>query len=560
MDEIYVVNRFDSDDEEDIVDYGEYYAIQNLTNASDLYQTLDTVQFTKPAGTFFYQGDPASKALPWTFSMTYELDGATLSASRLAGQSGALKITLNIAQGADMYEEFFDHFMLSVTITLDGDCCTNVVADGATVANSGKDKLLTYTVLPGSEHTYEITADVTEFKMDDISLNAVPMGIDLGDIDVSGITDELTQLKTGIQQIDSGAGELAGGASSLASGASELLAGMQTYSEGLDTLREGTSAMAEVSGSLRSAIDAILSALDGDYDVSGIQTLLETLLGTLTDFQDALSGYTSAVSTMASDASSLASSANSMSAFSQSDIDLLRTLLSRASSNSDVSTYLSSEIAALGRILDNAEDINSVIGTLRTQAATVSTEASAFSNDITAVNTAIQTALTGIRTAITSLGTLVGGLDGSYDTSVLESAAALIDGIDDDIQSLDSGVAQLQTGFDALYAGMVSLNTGAQALSSGAGTLYSGTNTLDDSTDDMDARVSEGVDEAIEEITGGEYEPISFVDDRNEVEAVQFVIKLPGVTISEEEEEEEEDAEEEAGDETFLDRLESLFE
>ncbi len=67
VDEIYVVNRFDSDDEEDIVDYGEYYAIQNLTNASDLYQTLDTVQFTKPAGTFFYQGDPASKALPWTF-------------------------------------------------------------------------------------------------------------------------------------------------------------------------------------------------------------------------------------------------------------------------------------------------------------------------------------------------------------------------------------------------------------------------------------------------------------------------------------------------------------
>lgn len=49
----------------------------------------------------------------------------------------------------------------------------------------------------------------------------------------------------------------------------------------------------------------------------------------------------------------------------------------------------------------------------------------------------------------------------------------------------------------------------------------------------MDSQLEIDVEEAISSMTGGDYEPVSYMDARNSVELVQFVIRIPGVEAAE---------------------------
>lgn len=55
---------------------------------------------------------------------------------------------------------------MQAALTLDTEKCSNIQADGATIANVGADKQISYTILPGKGLDAEITADVTDFEMD----------------------------------------------------------------------------------------------------------------------------------------------------------------------------------------------------------------------------------------------------------------------------------------------------------------------------------------------------------------------------------------------------------
>ena len=55
-----------------------------------------------------------------------------------------------------------------------------------------------------------------------------------------------------------------------------------------------------------------------------------------------------------------------------------------------------------------------------------------------------------------------------------------------------------------------------------------------DETDGMDTQITDKIDEMVNGITGGDYEPVSFVSDKNtNVKAVQFVIQTESVHIKE---------------------------
>lgn len=71
----------------------------------------------------------------------------------------------------------------------------------------------------------------------------------------------------------------------------------------------------------------------------------------------------------------------------------------------------------------------------------------------------------------------------------------------------------------------------------------------------MDSQLEEGVDDAVSSITGGDYTPVSYMDARNDVELVQFVIRIPGI----EEAEEPEPVVEEEPERNFLEKLIDLF-
>ncbi len=175
---VYVVNAFETDEAATVTDYGEYAAVLNLSDDRALSPVDTALTLDLAPGRFYYQGALQNTQLPWTFALSYALDGAPVSPEALSGASGDLAITLSVSRNERDTTGLFDALSLQITLTLDGDRCMNVQAPLGTVASAGKNKTIAFVALPGMEAEYQVTARVTDFAMQGAQIAAVQMTMD----------------------------------------------------------------------------------------------------------------------------------------------------------------------------------------------------------------------------------------------------------------------------------------------------------------------------------------------------------------------------------------------
>ena len=101
--------------------------------------------------------------------------------------------------------------------------------------------------------------------------------------------------------------------------------------------------------------------------------------------------------------------------------------------------------------------------------------------------------------------------------------------------ALDAGIGALADATGALADGIGQLADGTSQLADGVADLKDGTNEFKDKAGDIDAQIDEEVDGVINDLTGNDFEPVSFVSDKNtNVELVQFVMQTEEIRIPEE--------------------------
>lgn len=129
---------------------------------------------------------------------------------QIAGKSGKLKITMKTRENKSADKEFFENYLLQVSLALNTKQCKNIKADGATAANSGDNKQLMYNIMAGQEKDITITTGVDDFEMDPISISGVPMSFDINtdDMDTSALTDKTKDLTDGVKSLNDGAKQL----------------------------------------------------------------------------------------------------------------------------------------------------------------------------------------------------------------------------------------------------------------------------------------------------------------------------------------------------------------
>lgn len=132
----------------------------------------------------------------------------------MAGKSSALEIRFSVTKNESCGGSFYDDYALQASFTLDTERCQNIVSNGATVANVGSDKQLTYTILPGKGIDTVITADVTDFEMDAAAINGVRLNLDV-DVDDTDLMDKVDELVSAIGNLDDSAWELHDGTEEL---------------------------------------------------------------------------------------------------------------------------------------------------------------------------------------------------------------------------------------------------------------------------------------------------------------------------------------------------------
>lgn len=248
----YVVNEYDLEKDTRITDYGDYTEVTNLTTEDKIEETADGYTVEGKKGKFYYQGNLETKELPWKIQISYYLNGEKKNPKELAGESGNLEIRISVKKNEKVKGDYFEDYLLQATVTLDSEKCKNIQAEGATLANVGADKQILYNIMAGQEKEISITSEVTDFEMDGISFQGVPMSfaIDTDSLDMSALYEQTDELKEAVSQLDEGAGSLKEGTGELAKGSSQLLDATGSLAQGAVSLKTGTDGAASGSSSL----------------------------------------------------------------------------------------------------------------------------------------------------------------------------------------------------------------------------------------------------------------------------------------------------------------------
>ncbi len=253
-----VVNAFE-DVKSEVVDYGSYENIVNLSSDSVAVQEGDAILFNVDADTkdkFYYQGDIISAVNPWVIDIAYKLDGKSIVADKLANANGALEIVMNVKRNPLSEVAFADTYTLQLSVTLNDDVASNIDVSGASVITIGSNKQIVMTVLPKQEKTVVIKADIQAFKMDSITATGTLADLDLdfdtqtmnaGIDDLSSgskkLNDGMTQFGTGLDKTAEAVTTINSHLSELAAGGNKLLVGTSQFDLGLDDLDSSGAAL-----------------------------------------------------------------------------------------------------------------------------------------------------------------------------------------------------------------------------------------------------------------------------------------------------------------------------
>lgn len=575
--DVNVVNIFDGGD---VTDYGDYSTVQILNTTDEISSEDGKQTFSSSARRVYYQGNMGDDTeIPWNISIKYELDGEEISPDELGGKSGALKIHFVVDENKSCRGSFYDDYALQAAFTLDTGKCTNIVTDGATLANVGSDLQISYTILPGNGIDTYITADVEDFEMDAVAINGVQLSLSV-DIDDEELTEKVGEIMDATEQLNSGAVTLYDGAVSLIDGADSLNQGMQGLKSGVTELDNGIfflqTGMSNMNTGLNSLNSQSESLTTGSAEfktaLTDVQTALSEISITteqLTALTDASGDIKDGIDSLCTGVATFKSSLgyeqykNAVLAGSDGalDIDAL------VSNNTATINNLTSQVTALQESIAKIKATEGYAQSteLQTQAAGLESQVSSLSQMIVLLNGnnaaigGVDTYLTGLTDGLADIEDGLLDLQTNYATfdEAINTLATNLSGfavgmtnltdaintlvteytkLDDGIVSYTDGVASVVAGYQQLLAGVSSLANGSKSLLDGSGQLQAGTYALYDGLEtycegslemvdgtqefnenagNMQEELETKIDDIMSVIGGEEKEVKSFVSSKN---------------------------------------------
>lgn len=256
----------------------------------------------------YYQGN-IEKELPVYLSVSYKLDGESISAEELAGKSG--KVTIRFQYKNNQYEtvkidgkneKIYVPFAMITGMMLDNDVFRNVDVSNGKLINDGSRSIVAGIALPGLQENLnvekdkfeipdyiEVTADVEKFEMTNtvtIATNDIFSKINTKSFDsVEDLTKSLNQLSTAMNKLLDGSSKLYSGLCTLLDKSDELVSGIEKLSAGAEKLKNGSKKLNSGANDLNKGTKDLSSGL-GQLTANnkklnaGSKQVFETLLQT----------------------------------------------------------------------------------------------------------------------------------------------------------------------------------------------------------------------------------------------------------------------------------------
>ncbi|MBN6206425.1 hypothetical protein JYK21_08170 [Ralstonia pickettii] len=542
--ELYIVNTLDVTEAGKITDYGNYTTLKNLTDLSEIELADEKVELTAPEGKFYYQGNMEKSTLPWNFEIKYFLDGDEIAPKELAGKDGHLEIKINTAKNEKVDSVFYENYLLQIAFALDSEKASNIKSEEGMLANAGKNKQVTFTVMPEQDGELAAEADVVDFELSGIDITAVPSTISVDAPDTDELTSDMVTLSDAIGKINNGVAELKDGAVQLNAGTTELKNGSAEYRNGITALHGGSSELVSGSEAIDHALQTMsdsLSAID-DIDLSELELLMDGLAQLSAGLKETSAG--------------LSQLHENYTAAYKALNDVINAIPEHQ--------VTQEEIEALYRSGADQETLNKLVEVYQA-ALTAKGTYNQIKEAFSAVDSTLETVIASLNTMAENVDTMVNEVSDSLDDiNLTEGLGALEEGIaalagnyaafHTGLIEYTDGVGELANGYQELDNGIAGLSEGTADLETGIGTLHEGTSELAEATSEIPEQMTEEIDKMISEYDKSDFEAVSFVSMQNEnVNSVQFVLKTESIEYDEPEAEDEDVKQEKSLWQKFLD-------
>lgn len=464
----------------------------------------------------------SSKEAPVTIKVTYYLDGSEISADKLAGKSGKVKIRFDYTNNEKKTikvngtnKEAYVPFTMISGMILDSEKFSNVEVTNGQITQVGDNYMVMGLSMPGLKDTlnlkfndeqldmdipeyFEVSADVKDFELD-MTMSAATSNI-LSDVDIDKLTiddlksqlntlqsaaDQLTEgtgtlqdgtqqladsipaLTSGVNQLNDGASQLKSGIYAYTDGAAALAAGSGTLNDGIKTYTDGVTALATGSASL----DAGLKTYTGYVSqlAAGSLTLSNGTKELYSKLYDKENGMVTQLSGLAK-----LYKANSYDANGKTTVlEQANALESGAKKYGINDVTIGTDLTALASVA--SKDVNSTIEGL-------------YAKYLTAYTTYVATQMaTGNKPDVTTgigslyanqLGLLIKAAANIGASEALTQVAGQLSVNEDSIKALQAGAEQINGGLNQLNGNSSSLISGAGQINAGLGQLNENSGSL----------------------------------------------------------------------------------
>ena len=285
--------------------------VKNIKSNEKPSKDGNTYTWNAKGNDVYYEGT-ATKQLPVSVKIRYELDGQEISANDIQGKSGHLKLTISFTNNYSEVKNIngksiviHPSYLAGGMLNMSTGKFSNVKCESGKIVNDGTNEMLAFANIPGLNETLKsagldkvnnqlgisddvtVEADVNDFDLGSIMVgmtNEIDLNQELGEIgSVSELTDGIDQLIEADNQLIDGSKQLYDGTTQLKEQAApltgssdqvrQLSAGAIQLNDGVKALQTGISQYTAGASAINEGINQLYAIPQGAAQISeGITT------------------------------------------------------------------------------------------------------------------------------------------------------------------------------------------------------------------------------------------------------------------------------------------------
>ena len=284
--------------------------VKNIKSNEKPSKNGNTYTWNAKGNDVYYEGT-ATKQLPVSVKLRYELDGQEMSAKDMEGKSGHLKLTISFTNNYSEVKNIngksiviHPSYLAGGMLNMSTGNFTNVKCESGKIVNDGTNEMLAFANIPGLNETLRsagldkvnnqlgisddvtVEADVNNFDLGSIMVgmtNEIDLASELGEIgSVSELTDGIDQLMDADDQLIDGSKQLYDGTTQLKEGIAPLSSAypqIETLTNAFDQLHDGTTTLSTGLNQYTACVDQLnVVSKQNLYKLSMGATTLNTSL------------------------------------------------------------------------------------------------------------------------------------------------------------------------------------------------------------------------------------------------------------------------------------------